>query len=126
MTTLRLRVFVFVTGALMAGAIAQAQQPAQSSKAAAAKSPAAQPLKTAAAQKPADPSPTLLRDAANAGFRPEHIRGTVMFCRTATELGSNFPVRTCYNEEQVKIKIEEYQRQRNQLDQLHSNGLRGN
>lgn len=125
-----LRTFVFVTGALMVGAIAQAQQPSQASKTttAAASTPAAsQPTaKSAADSKAADPSATLLRDAANAGFKPEHIRGSLMFCRTATELGSNFPVRTCYNEEQVKIKIEEYRTERNQLEGMHSNGLKGN
>lgn len=115
MTASRLLVFVFVSGALMAGAIAQAQQKSQSPKPAAA-----------ATQKAVDPSPTLLRDARNAGFRPEHIRGALMFCRTEKELGSNFPVRTCYNEAQVKIKIEEYQVERNQLNGMHSNGLRGN
>src|SRR5581483_625283 len=59
----------------------------------------------AAAQKKADD--LLIRDARNAGFKPEDIRGNRMSCRTATELGSSFPVRTCYNEDQVKIKIQE-------------------
>jgi hypothetical protein len=145
MTASRSHSFLFVTGALMmAAAVAQAQQPQQSSnsataaaaptaaasqpaqKAADTKAAAAQPAKTASAQKTDDPSPTLIRDAANAGFRLEHIRGNVMFCRTATELGSNFPVRTCYNEEQTKIKIEEYRTERNQLEEMHSNGLKGN
>ncbi len=147
MTASRLRIFLFVTGALTAAAaIAQAQQAQHSSnptsaaaaatapaashpaqKAADAKASATQPAaKGVSAQSAEDPSPTLIRDAANAGFRPEHIRGTVMFCRTATELGSNFPVRTCYDEEQTKIKIAEYQAERNQLEQMHSNGVRGN
>lgn len=126
----RLRTFVFVTGALMVGGMAQAQQTPQASKSTttAASAPgASQPTpKSAADSKAADPSPILLRDAANAGFKPQHIRGTLMFCRTATELGSNFPVRTCYNEQQVKIKIEEYQTERNQLEGMRSNGIRGN
>jgi len=124
MTASRLRTFMFVMGALLAGAIAQAQQPAPAaSQPAATKAAAAQPVKTAAAQKPADPSPQLIKDAANAGFRLEHIRGVAMFCRTAVELGSNFPVRTCYDEDQVKIKIQEYAAQRNQMEQAHSTGL---
>lgn len=146
MTASRLRTFLFVTGALtMVGSVVQAQQPQQSSNsttaatasapaasqpsqtAAGTKAAAAQPAKTASAQKASDdPSPTLIKDAASAGFRLEHIRGNVMFCRTATELGSNFPVRTCYNEEQTKIKIEEYRTERNQLEEMHSNGLHGN
>lgn len=144
MTASRLRIFLFVTGALTAAAaIAQAQQSSNSTSAAAAatapaashpaqkaadaKASATQPAtKTASAQSAEDPSPTLIRDAANAGFKLEHIRGAVMFCRTATELGSNFPVRTCYDEERTKIKISEYQAERNQLEQMHSNGLTGN
>ena len=92
-----------------------ASQPAQATAAdsKAADTPAAD---AAAAQKQADE--VLLRDASNAGFKPENIRGTRMFCRTATELGSNFPVRTCYNEEQVRIKIQEYQAERNELDRI--------
>jgi hypothetical protein len=75
----------------------------------------------AAAQKKADD--LLIRDARNAGFKPENIRGNRMFCRTATELGSSFPVRTCYNEDQVKIKIQEYQAQRNQMEAAHNLGM---
>jgi hypothetical protein len=134
----KLRNFVFVTGALMTAAVVQAQQPSQSPKSSstAASAPTAsqttqkpaanQPAKTAPAQTQTDPSPVLIRDARNAGFRPEHIRGTLMFCRTAKELGSNFPVRTCYNETQTRIKIEEYQAERNQLNGMHGNGVTGN
>jgi hypothetical protein len=46
-----------------------------------------------------------------------------MFCRTAKELGSNFPVRTCYDAQQVKIKIHEYQTERGQLESMHNSGL---
>lgn len=140
MTASRLRTFVLVAAALMAGTVVRAQQPQQTSKSATAAAPsspqaaaspgqkaaatdgkaAGQALETASAETAVDPSAQLLKDAANAGFRPEHIRGTLMFCRTATELGSNFPVRTCYNEQQTKIKIQEYQAQRNQLRQAHS------
>lgn len=140
MTASRLRTFVFLTGALLAGGIAQAQQPSQSSTPAAATpaaavtaaSPAPKPGSdiTAAASKPADADAAqkaadakLVNDARNAGFRPQMIRGTQMFCRTAKELGSNFPVRTCYDADQVKIKIAEYAEQRNQLEQLHSSGM---
>ncbi len=127
--------------ATMAAALAQAQQPSQASKAtapavtsssAAASQPArkpadtkssARPVKTAAAQNAADSSPQLVRDARNAGFKPETIRGNLMFCRTAIELGSSFPVRTCYDKDQVKIKIHEYQTERNELEQQHNLGM---
>lgn len=104
MTAFKSGTLLFVTGVLLAAA-AQAQQPPQ---------------------KAADPSPTFLRDASNAGFRPERIRGVLMFCRTAKELGSNFAVRTCYNEEQTKIKIEEYQAERNELEHANPLPVRGN
>lgn len=133
------RTFVLLAGALMVGAIAQAQQPSQSSsstatrpaqaasapaKSAAAdnKSAAARPTKTAAAQK-SDEDAQLMKDARDAGFRPEKIRGNLMFCRTAVELGSSFPVRTCYNEYQVRQKIQEYETERTQLQQMHNTGL---
>ena len=129
----RLHRVLFVASATLAASLALAQQASSSSQAApqsaaqpaAASSPAAQKTdadanaatsKAAAdaAQKKADE--VLLRDARNAGFKPEQIRGNRMFCRTATEIGSNFPVRTCYNEDQVKIKIQEYQTERNEME----------
>jgi hypothetical protein len=115
MMTSMLRILVVATGALMVGTIAHAQQPSAGSKPATAASPSAP--KPASAQKPTDPSAQLVRDARDAGFKPESIRGTLMFCRTAIELGSRFPVRTCYNEQQTRIKIQEYRTQRDQLRQ---------
>ena len=141
MTTSTLgRLALVLAGAAMAVALAQAQQASDSSKASApattataqsaqkpaagAKSDGAPPVKTAAAaQKPADSQAQLIRDARAAGFKPETIKGSQMFCRTAVELGSNFPVRTCYDSDQVKIKIQEYTEQRNQMEQMHSSGL---
>lgn len=127
---------LFVAGAMTAAVLAQAQQapkdskpaaqtaaPATSATAAAVnpsamdvKAKASQPLKEASAsQKPADDSVVFLRDVANAGFKPEHVRGNQMYCRTTTEIGSNFPVKTCYNEEQVRVKISEYQAERMEM-----------
>lgn len=144
MTASKLRTFVLLTGVLLAGGLAQAQQAPQSS------SPAATPAsttatpqgdkttadstaaatRTAAVTQPVDPlaaqkaaAAKLVSDARSAGFRPEMIKGTQMFCRTAVELGSNFPVRTCYDSDQVKIKIQEYAEQRNQLEQMHNIGM---
>src|SRR5579883_105784 len=93
------RMALFSGGALIVAVLAQAQQPARDSKS------AAQPATTkpaASAQRVADPDAQLIKDARNAGFRPAMIRGTRMFCRTAVELGSSFPVRTCYDADQVK------------------------
>lgn len=132
MTAPRLRTFALVTAGLLVGALAQAQQPAPAAKAtpSAAQSPAAQPspkavakaieaqpARTASAEKPTDASAQFIKDARDAGFKPTQVRGSVMYCRTAVELGSNFPVRTCYDEQQTKVKIEEYRAQRNQLQQ---------
>lgn len=120
------RVVLSLAGAMAVAVLAQAQQVPKDSKATAETAapsttvPAkdAQPTKVAsAAQKAADPSAVLLRDATNAGFKPEQVRGHLMFCRTTTEVGSRFPVRTCYDEEHMKIKIQEYQAQRDQMQQ---------
>ncbi|MGH8325365.1 MAG: hypothetical protein ACRET2_01225 [Steroidobacteraceae bacterium] len=139
MTASGLRTFVLIAGALMVGGIAQAQQASRSSSSTVTappqaaspaaksaegdnKSAAAQPAKTAAVQK-SDEDAQLMKDARNAGFKPEKIRGNLMFCRTAVELGSSFPVRTCYNAYQVTQKIQEYQTERTQLQQMHNTGL---
>ena len=127
---------LFVAGAMTAAVLAQAQQVPKDSKPAAqaavpstsatatpvnasatdVKAKASQPLKEAStSQKPADDSVVFLRDVANAGFKPEHVRGNLMYCRTTTEIGSNFPVKTCYNEEQVRVKISEYQAERMEM-----------
>ena len=98
-----------------------ASPPAQAT-AADSKAADTQAANAAAAQKKEED--LLVRDARNAGFKPEMIRGNRMFCRTATELGSSFPVRTCYDEEQVKIKIQEYQAERNQMQANHNLGQR--
>lgn len=135
MTVSALRaVGLFLVCATTAAVLAQAQQPPKDSKAApqaaasstSATAPSAHESAADSKAKGAqsatkvaslvtDPSAVLLRDAADAGFKLEHIRGNPMFCRTATELGSRFPVRTCYGEEQVKIKIQQYQTERSEL-----------
>ncbi|HZT01013.1 MAG TPA: hypothetical protein VFA39_01970 [Steroidobacteraceae bacterium] len=132
MTSSRLHMGLLAACAAMAAAVALAQQApssspttqpaAQSAQKAAADSKAAAPAAAAAAaqKKAAD---QLIRDARNAGFKPQKVGGNLMFCRTATELGSSFPVRTCYNEDQVRIKIQEYQAQRQQLEGMHSSGM---
>lgn len=132
--TSRLHKVLFAACATVAAALALAQQapntaqstaqsaaqPAQKAPAD-AKATAASAATTAAAQKKADEA--FLRDVRNAGFKPETIRGNQMYCRTATEIGSSFPVRTCYNEDQVKIKIQEYQAQRNEMQAAHNIGM---
>lgn len=136
--TSRLHKVMFAACATMAAALALAQQAPSTSPATtqATTQAAAQPAqKTAADSKAADvqaanavaakkkADEAFLRDVRNAGFKPETIRGNQMFCRTATEIGSNFPVRTCYNEEQVRIKIQEYQAQRNEMRAAHNIGM---
>lgn len=132
--TSRLHTVLFAACATMAAALALAQQApnssqttAQATAAQSAQKPAADSKATASAAASAAAAQKkdedlLVRDARNAGFKPENIRGNRMFCRTATELGSSFPVRTCYNEEQVKVKIQEYQAQRQQLENMRNIG----
>jgi len=128
----RLQKVLFAACATMVATLALAQQAPNSSQS--ATQSAAQPAQKTVADTKATASDTaaaaaakkadevLLRDARNAGFKPEQIRGNRMFCRTATEIGSNFPVRTCYNEDQVKIKIQEYQAERNEMRASHNLG----
>lgn len=78
-----------------------------------------QAARTAAEKKAAEAAAVLVRDARNAGFTAENINGAVMFCRLDTELGSRFLVKTCYDELQVRIKIQQYQTQRNELEAIH-------
>jgi hypothetical protein len=126
---------LFVACAMTAAVLAQAQQAPKDSKPAAAAAASAasaasasapavnqgatdskdKAIKQASAQKAADDSAVFLRDVANAGFKPEHVRGNLMYCRTTTEIGSNFPVKTCYNDEQVRVKISEYQAERMEM-----------
>jgi len=119
---------LFVACAMTAAVLAQAQQAPKDSKPAASAASASAPavnqsatdskdkaIKGASAQKAADDSAVFLRDVANAGFKPEHVRGNLMYCRTTTEIGSNFPVKTCYNDEQVRVKISEYQAERMEM-----------
>lgn len=143
MTASTLRAFALITGAMMATGIAQAQQAAPISKPAAHSAAPSAPASSQSAQKPAadtsangsksaqavapaqktaDPDAQLIKDARNAGFKPQVIRGTQMFCRTEVELGSSFPVRTCYDADQVKIKIHEYAEERSQLEQMREVG----
>jgi hypothetical protein len=129
----RLNTLPFVATALAAWAGAQAQQsstaPAAASntavsstsqKAVTDKATATQSAGSAAAAKrAADADAVLIRDARNAGFTAENINGARMFCRLDDETGSRFLVKTCYDELQVRIKIDQYRTQRNELEAIH-------
>ena len=121
-----------LTAALAVWAGAQARQsstppaPAPSAapssttqKAVADKATATQSVSSAAAKRAAAAAAQLIRDARNAGFTAQNIDGVQMFCRLDTEIGSRFLVRTCYDELQVRIKIGQYQTQRNELEAIH-------
>ena len=129
MAVSRLGTLLCAAGMLMVGPGAQAWQsstapaavpgvvaPSSAQKADADKGAAA---RSAAAKKTADAAAILVRDARNAGFTAENINGAQMFCRLDTELGSRFLVKTCYDELQVRIKIEQYRTQRNELEAIH-------
>lgn len=140
MTAPSVSTFVLLTSALIASGVAQAQQPERNSKHASVvtskasvssrpdqsvvdtKATAAEPVKAISAQKPPPPSPMFVQYAENVGFRPENVGGKVMFCRTATETGSRLPVKTCYDQEEMRLKLESHEFQRNQLDELRNLG----
>src|SRR6185312_9624526 len=109
MTISRLNTLLFVATALAAWAGAQAQQ----------SSTATQSAGSAAAKRAADADAVLIRDARNAGFTAENINGARMFCRLDDETGSRFLVKTCYDELEVRIKIDQYRTQRNELEAIH-------
>ena len=128
MAASRLGTLLCAAGMLMVGAGAQAWQsstapaavpgvvaPSSAQKPGADKGAAAR----SAAKKAADAAAILVRDARNAGFTAENVNGAQMFCRLDTELGSRFLVKTCYDELQVRIKIEQYRTQRNELEAIH-------
>ena len=132
MAVIRLGTLLLVAGALIVGTSVEAGQSATAPAASASEvaSPAAQkPMadkataarstKSAAAKKGVDLAAVLIRDARNAGFTAENVGGTQMFCRLEAELESRFLVKTCYDEVQVRIKIEQYRTERNELEAIH-------
>lgn len=128
MAVSRLGTLLVATGALIVATGVRAQQSAAPATApnGAASSPGQKAVadkvaaaQSAAARRAADAAAVLVRDARNAGFTAENINGTQMFCRLDTELGSRFLVKTCYDELQVRIKIQQYQTQRNELEAIH-------
>lgn len=130
MAVSRLATLLCAAGMLMVGTGAQAWQsstaPTAAPSAVASSSASAQKTEAdkaaaarSAAKKAAAAAAILIRDARNAGFTAENINGAQMFCRLDTELGSRFLVKTCYDELQVRIKIEQYRTQRNELEAIH-------
>ena len=53
-----------------------------------------------------DVSRAFLRVAANYGYRPTIINGSVMFCRYDEDLGSYIDKTYCYNTERMKLQLE--------------------
>jgi hypothetical protein len=51
-------------------------------------------------------SPGFLRVAANYGYEPKVINGTVMFCRYEESLGSHIDQTYCYNTARMKLQLE--------------------
>lgn len=135
--------FLVVSGVMMALTIsAHAQQAAQGTKGGSQAAPADRPMTTSrqALRPPAqgkaeaqpvapakgsppvstaktDPSAQLTKAARLAGFEPHTRHGVTLYCKSEVELGSAFPVKTCYDAIQMKIKLGQYQTERDQLRQ---------
>lgn len=142
MTAPRLATLALLTSVFVAGATARAQQqpspnstpaaraaiskaretspPARST--ASTKATAHRPIKVTAARTPPLPSPMFVERARKVGFTLEHVRGVLLFCRTARGTGSRIPVTDCYRQEEMKLKLEAHDFDRNQLSDQMSNG----
>ena len=143
MTAPSLGTLVLLTSAFVAGTTAQAQQPPQNSKPATAaatsrapvtshparsaektKATAAQSIKsTSARTAPPPPSLMFIEVAESVGFTLENVRGTLKFCRTASDTGSRIPVTTCYGQQEMKLKLERHEFDRNKLSDELNNGI---
>lgn len=142
MTAPSLGTLVLLTSAFVAGTTAQAQQPPPNSKpatvaatskapvtshparnAAGTKAPSAQPIKTTTVRTPPPtPGPMFILAAENVGFTLQDVRGTLKFCRTASDTGSRIPVTACYGQEEMKHKLENHEFDRDKLSDQISNG----
>jgi len=106
-----------------AGALAQQPSPQNTSPASstASAAPTTTPTSAASASSTASTPPATARDVAkrakNVGFTPETHKGVTLYCKYGeTQLGTRFPTKkTCYNEDQIVVMIEQLEQQKNAL-----------
>jgi flagellar motor protein MotB len=87
--------------------------------------PAAGTDSTAAASKPAgsetkaseEPSPELVKQARQEGFKPKKRNGVTQFCQTSAQMNTHFLSETCVDEAHLKMLVEQREDQRNQMRQ---------
>lgn len=68
-------------------------------------------------------TPEMLREAQDEGLKPVTRHKVTFYCKSEIIVGSAFPIRTCYNEDQLKVVLQQHQTERMQLQQMHSGGL---
>lgn len=127
---------LIVIGTLTGGTMqAYAQQPPEAAKpaptapaadaAASAASTAAAASPSAATQTPAAPaaaasaapSAETLKQARQAGFRPQLVKGVTVYCREDANLGTRFATKKCLNEAQLKSTLEQRRDVRDAMQQ---------
>lgn len=120
---------ILAVALLSAAAFTQAQQ-AKTTPRAAATATAAASSAAADAQKSAPAtkvdgglSPEVLHEARDEGFKPVTRHKVTLYCKSEIIVGSAFPIHTCYNEDQLKVVLQQHQTERMQLQQMHSGGL---
>lgn len=123
----KLGVPVLTIALLCAAALTQAQQAKTSPQATATATATAAP---AVAQKSAPAvkaegglTPEMLHEARDEGFKPVSRHKVTFYCKSEIIVGSAFPIHTCYNEDQLKVVLQQHQTERTQLQQMHSGGL---
>lgn len=128
MHTSRLGTSVLAIALLSAAAFTQAQQAkttpqATAATSAAASSAAGNAQKSAAAKADSGLTPEILHEARDEGFKPVTRHKVTFYCKSEIIVGSAFPIHTCYNEDQLKVVLQQHQTERMQLQQMHSGGL---
>jgi hypothetical protein len=105
---------------LAASAVSQAQQAPQASSAVAAASatpavsqkatvagPAAAKSSTDTQTSDSGLSAALVKEARDDGFVPVKRHNLTVYCKSEVLVGTAFPIRTCYNADRLKLRLEQ-------------------
>jgi hypothetical protein len=97
---------------LAASAVSQAQQAPQASSAVAAQKatvagPAAAKSSTDTQTSDSGLSAALVKEARDDGFVPVKRHNLTVYCKSEVLVGTAFPIRTCYNADRLKLRLEQ-------------------
>src|SRR5512146_2768828 len=105
------------------GAAASAAANGKAAGSSAAQSPASAQSSVAAQAPASGLSAELIKEARDDGFKPVTRHDVTLYCKSEIEVGSRFPIHTCYNEDRLKVVLQQYRAERMQLEQMHSGGM---